>query len=311
MLTGQAVFQGEIIGEVLGAVFRAEPNWQRLPPETPEGIRRLLRRCLHKDRPLRLQHIGDARIEIDEAQNRAPEDGSASSVPRARSPRRWILTSALMTVIAAVMAVRAFRPIATAPEMRLQITTPPSDDPLSLAISPDGQKIVFVAANQGRSQLWVRSLNPDSETPLSATDGASYPFWSPDSRSVGFLGDGKLKRIDIDSGSMEVLANNTFAGKGGTWSRDGIIYFVGDGGSPVSQISATAGNPIAVTRIESSQSGHRFPQLLPDGRHLLYYIVGSPDVRGVYVIQVNGTGARRLIADADGAAEKGARKSEP
>ena len=181
--------------------------------------------------------------------------------------------------------------------MRVEITTPPTTDPVSLAISPDGQKIVFVATSEARSRLWLRSLNSASARPLEGTDAASLPFWSPDSRSVGFFADGKLKRIDIDGGSATVLANAPY-GRGGAWNRDGAVLFVPNPGSPILKIPAAGGETVAVTTIGAPQQQHQSPQFLPDGRHFLYYVLGSPEA-GVYVGQLGGSETKRILpADA-------------
>ena len=204
MLTGRAVFEGETMGEILGGIFKTEPDWNRLPAGTPEAIRRLLRRCLRKEEKLRLRDFRDARIEIEEAQS------GREHAPQPKGPPRverlaWISALALVTVIAVVSSVLAFRPTAPAAEARLEITTPPPSSARSLAISPDGQKIVFEAVSEGRSQLWVRALDSVSAQPLAGTDRAQDPFWSPDNRSIGFFADGNLKRIDIGGASAKTL----------------------------------------------------------------------------------------------------------
>ena len=167
--------------------------------------------------------------------------------------------------------------------MRVDIATPPTTDPVSLAMSPDGQKIVFVADSEGRSRLWLRSLSSDSARPLEGTDRASFPFWSSDSRSVAFFADGSLQRIDIDGGSIAVLADAVL-GRGGAWNRDGDVLFAAGPAGPILRISDTGGEPASVTRVETpAQVGHAFPQFLPDGRHFLYYVLGSPEASGVYI----------------------------
>ena len=206
----------------------------------------------------------------------------------------------LITLLAAMFVVRASRPPARAAEMRVDITTPPTTDLVSLAISPDGQKVVFAATSKARSQLWLRSLDSASARPLEGTEAASLPFWSPDSRSVGFFADGKLKRIDIDGGSATVLANAPY-GRGGAWNGDGAVLFVPNPGSPILKISATGGESTAVTKVDAPQQQHQSPQFLPDGRHFLYYLVGAPDVSGVYIGELGGSTTQRILA-ADAAA---------
>src|SRR5437868_7272046 len=150
----------------------------------------------------------------------AKTETATSEVSRPRVQLAWGLL-AVITLIAVIEGLWLWRKAPNAgplPEMRLEITTPPTTDPISLAISPDGQKIVFVATSGGNSQLWLRRLDSTSTRPLAGTDFASSPFWSPDSRSVGFFADGKLKRIDIDGGALQVLARAIVAA-GGTWNQ--------------------------------------------------------------------------------------------
>jgi Tol biopolymer transport system component len=206
----------------------------------------------------------------------------------------------MVAVIAGILAVRAPRPGAPPPELRVEITTPTTTDPVSLAISADGTKVAFVASDEGRSRLWLRELDAPVAQPLPGTDGASFPFWSPDSRSLGFFAQAKLKRIDIAAGSVQTLADAT-AGRGGAWTDDGTILFAPQAG-PIFRIAATGGERAPLTAVDAPPPGsHRFPQLLPDGRHFLYYTTGTAPTRGVYVGFLDGSTGRRLV-DADAAA---------
>ena len=299
MLTGQRAFPGETAGDILAAVIRAEPDWQKLPANTPYGIRRLLRRCLQKDRNRRLQSAGDARIEIDEAPNEPKMD--ADALPGGQQPRyrlRWTALALVTLIIGAAIWIR--RPVATAPlapEVRLELNTPPTSEPVSLAVSPDGQKMVYVAVSQGQSPLWIRWLDSSvSARPLSGTDGATYPFWSPDSRSVGFFAQGKLKRIDTLSGSIETLTDAA-AGRGGSWGPDGTIIFSASPSSPILRLSPSGGEAVELTQLEPYQGNHRFPLFFPDGKHFLYYVQGRRETSGVYVGDLYGP-ERRLWLDA-------------
>ena len=118
--------------------------------------------------------------------------------------------------------------------------------------------------------------------PLPGTDGADFPFWSPDSRALGFFANGKLKRIEFDGGPPQTLADASL-GRGGAWNADGIILFGPSGNTPLSRISATSGTPEVVTHLEPGQTNHRFPQFLPDGRHFLFYAQGATDRSGIYL----------------------------
>ena len=271
MLSGQPAFPGETASAILAAVIRAEPDWRKLPASTPAGIRRLLRRCLQKDRNRRLQTAGDARIEIDEAANEPQQD---ADVLPARIPG-----TACLDNVRAGWTDRCFgssldeecarqSPDASlATEARLELNTPPTTEPVSLAISPDGQKIVYVAGSEGQS-LWVRPLDSVLAQPLAGTDGATYPFWSPDSRSIGFFAQGKLKRINTVSGFVETLAA-AVAGRGGAWGPDGTIIFSASPSSPILRLPSGGGEPVAITQLELLRHGsHRYPQFFPGWKTL-------------------------------------------
>jgi serine/threonine protein kinase len=301
MLSGRKTFDGETVGEILGAVFRAEPDWRQLPPDTPRSIRRLLRRCLQKDRKARIHDIADARLEIEEARNVQPEDIDAVSFPSTRTSRVvWLAAVVLLILIASAIGVWRFPSPPLAPEVRLEITTPPTADLFSLAISPDGRSIVFSGISEGRPRLWLRSLDSLVMRPLEGTDFASYPFWKPDSRSIGFFADGKIKRIDLSGGLPQVLANASNA-RGGTWSGKGTILFSSAGAGSILRIPETGGEPFRLTQLGQQQVSHRFPSILPGGDHFLFYTLGRPEVSGIYVASIDGSKVERLL-DADTAA---------
>src|SRR5262249_5149770 len=178
MLTGRRTFPGNEVSDVLASVLLREPDLSALPSGTPHGIRRLLRRCLEKDPAERLRDIGDARIEIRDVLSKA-EPESAVMVGAAAAGRQSQRFARTVAVIAGAMLL--FRRKAFAPEMRLEIPTPPTSAPESVAISPDGLAIAFVADANGQSRLWLRSLETGLAKGLAETDGAELPFWSPDS----------------------------------------------------------------------------------------------------------------------------------
>ena len=299
MLTGHRAFMGDTASEIIASVLRTEPDWHQLPAETPEGIRRLLRRSLQKDQKLRFRDMRDARLEIDEAR-RSTADHAAIAVPAERPRRRgtWIAwTSALASVlvVAAVLGAWALRQTPLPPQLFLEITTPPGRD-TSVAISPDGLKVVFAAGAGGQPQLWLRSLDSPVARPLPGTERGSRPFWSPNSRSIGFLADTRLKRVDIDGGSARTLALGIPVALGGTWNNTGTILFANNPGGPLFRVSDQGGEVTAITKVEAPQQrGHLSPQFLPDGQHFVYFVTGSPEVRGVYVGQLDGSDPKRLF----------------
>jgi len=308
MLVGRGAFDGETVSEVLASVLKAEPDWVALPVETPEAVRRLLRRCLQKDVQQRLRDIGDARIELEEVLIRP---GNLSQSPSRPAPNRLALMTvfALGTLIAAVAIGLVLRPSAVVPETRIEISAFPTRTVPSLAISPDGRKIVFEYASEGRSTLWVRSLDTGQANPIAGTESvvlSFHPFWSPDSQSIGFFTwdppDNKLKRVDLNTGSVQTLAliSNPLCCLSGAWNHDGTIL-VGDSVGSISRISASGGELKVILRPGPEQTGIWSPEFLPDGRHFIYYAEGSAAARGVYVSDLGSMAPRRLL-DADTAA---------
>ena len=302
MLSGERIFEGNSAPEILAGVFKQEPDWRRLPAATPEPIKRLLRRCMQKKEKLRIRDMRDVRIEIEDVRSGA---STAPKTAQAKSPvRSWLVWVSVVVVAGLVGAavVLALQPSRSLPEMRVDVTAPPSSSPASFAISPDGEKIVYSAVTEAGSRLWLRSLASVTAKPLVGTEEATFPFWSPDGRSIGFFAGGKLKRVDIDGSSLQDLANVS-VGRGGSWNRDGVIIFAPAAGvTPIFRISATGGEPVPVTRVDPARPQiHYFPQFLPDGRHFIYYVPGNPDVRGVYVAQLDSAESKRLF-DADASA---------
>ncbi|MBA3639618.1 MAG: protein kinase [Acidobacteria bacterium] len=303
MLAGVRAFRGSDLATIVSNVLTTEPDWSALPAGTPASIRRLLRRCLQKDPARRLRHIGDAALEMKDSLTESRLEEIA--LPAAHSEKRTgslrMLRLALMTGVLVLSAAGLFawsffgRRAPEAAEMRLEISTPATDNIASLAISPDGQTVAFVALDGGRARLWLRPLESSAARPLPGTDGASLPFWAPDGRALAFFADdGWLKRIDVEGGAVRLLADAWLA-RGGSWGADGTILFVPATGGVFRVSSAGGGDVTPVTRLEAAHAGHAVPQFLPGGRHFVYYVLGGPEVRGVYVAAMDGSNRRRLV----------------
>ena len=306
MLAGQRAFPGDDLSETFAAVIKSEPDWAALPVTIPAPARRLVARCLEKDRRRRLADIADARLELDDASNSPTDDAAADTAPlrRLRWERiAWAACTLFLGLVSAFALVVGFRSPPSQPELRVDITFPPNTGPASPTISPDGRRIAFVARTDRRSRVWIHTLDGRPARPLERTDGAQDRlFWSPDSRSVGFFAEGKLKRIDFESGAVQTLADVVAPfSAGGAWNRDGVILFAPTRG-PLFRVPQTGGEVAAVTRVEAPHIRHVQPQFLPDGRHFLFFSFGDNDLRGVYVGDLKGaTAPQRLLADVDGA----------
>src|SRR5262245_11373767 len=273
MLTRRRPFGGDSAVETMAAAMMKEPDWARLPPATPEPIRRLLRRCLEKERTRRLSDASAARLDIEEALAARPETAGAAP-RRAGWPTVAIAGAAL--VAGAVIAATAMLLLRHEPEpvvTRLEIATPPTPLPFSyqFALSPDGRALAYVAGTVTR-QLWVRRLDQVAAQPLAGTEASGWPFWSPDGRSLGFFADGKLKRVDLTGGAPQVLADAAPPGISGAWHSDGTIVFSGSGGSGrLRRVPASGGTPEPITRQPAGQGAAFVTQFLPDGRHVLFF----------------------------------------
>jgi serine/threonine protein kinase/Tol biopolymer transport system component len=302
LLTGRAAFDAGSTSEIIACVLKSDPEWRLLPSTTPAPLLRLLRRTLEKDDKRRLRDIADARLELDETNADAP---SAPSLPATvtagrRGERIAWLTAIVVAAGVAVAINRAIQPAPSPPlEMHVDITTPAVIDPQdfgSFALSPDGQQVVFNSVQDGRSRLMVRALS-SANTRVLPADGL-YPFWSPDSRSIGFSdADGFLKRIDLDGGLVRTLTIATM-GMGGSWSPEGIVLFSPNPASPIWRVSAEGGERTQVTTLVPGQAFHSFAHFLPGFRNFLYFAAGRPDVAGVYVDSLGGSKPKKLV-DAD------------
>jgi serine/threonine protein kinase/Tol biopolymer transport system component len=298
MLTGQRAFPGETVTEILACVIEREPDWSVLPKALDPRILELLRRCLEKDPSRRRRDIGDVRLEMERvlAEPSAPAVGLGVRASKP-STRAWVVagTMTLVAVLALAFAVALYRrEIVRAPEVRLDIVTPLTPNPTSFAVSSDGQRLAFVANDGDQPRLWVRQLNASSAQPLPGTEAATYPFWSPDGRSIGFFAAGKLKRVDLSGGTPQTLADAPNA-RGGTWG-DGTILFATTG-SPLRRVSPSGGAVVGATTLEGQSINHRFPQFLPGGRRFLFSAQGGPDGQGVYLGSLDAPGVKRVMSD--------------
>jgi len=279
MLAGRRAFEGDDISVTLASVIKDDVDWAALPADLPPPIRRLLRRCLEKDPRRRLSAIGDARLELDEHEPAAqPAAVAPAPPPPSLVARVWPVAAAIVLTAAAAALLWPSSPSATGETAtRTAVLPPPGEelypDSTGVAISPDGTMVAFVVGNvtQTDTQLWVRSLDSIAARRLDDAAGAVLPFWSPDSRRIGFFTSSKLKTIAASGGRAETLADAPGA-RGAAWGPSNTIIYAPDFGGPLYRISASGGTPAPVTVLDPARKevGHRFPAFLPDGEHFLF-----------------------------------------
>ena len=305
MLTGQRAFEGETNSQILARVIEREPDWSRLPADVPAQIHVLLGQCLEKDARRRRRDAGDLRLDLERATAEPGTERVATSGGLG-SARLWIAGTAVAVLAAlAALAIPAVRHLleTPGPAMRLEISTPPTVVPQHFALSPDGRHVVFVASESSSDplqHLYLRALDSSEARPIAGTDGARYPFWSPDSRSIGFFASETLYRIDLAGGAPVPLAPAP-NGLGGTWGANGTILFSPTSVSPLFKVPESGGEHVEATELDSPhQKNHRLPSFLPDGRQFLFYTEGEPEVSGIYLGSLDG-GTPKQLAAADSA----------
>jgi len=298
MLTGRKLFEGHTVSDVLASVLKEAPDLDALPAETPAHVKRLVRRCLDKEPKRRLRDIGEARIALTEPDEDFPSMESVVEFPdvnpwRGRLP--WA-AAGLATIVALVLAVLVIG--RDDPESRvIRFETPPPDNgrfhlapdnPGPVAVSPDGTMMAFSGRTaDGVIQLWVRSLDEAAARPLAGTENAQYPFWSPDSRRIGFFAKSKLRVVEAVGGPPLSLCDAT-DGKGATWGSNGMIVFAPNYNSPLHKVAEAGGESIPVTEFdaERNDNSHRHPRFFPDGDHFLYVARSSSGAAGGHAVMV-------------------------
>jgi len=275
MLCRKPAHSGETVSDTLASVILREPNWELLPTSTPQVVRRVIERCLRKDPRARLRDAGDARVLIEEVIAGEADEivGPGQVASGAGSGAgRWVWLLGAVALIGGIgLGYLLHTPPPEAPEPRthFRITEPTGIASGPLSISPPGTHVVYpVADDTGRTHLWVRSLDSATPRQLSDMSGATQPFWSPDGQQVGFWAEGKLWRIGLEGGSLQPIGGMTEF-YGATWSDDDVIL-AGQAG-PILRFDTTGvGDATPVTEKAEYESGHMWPDFLPDGKRFVY-----------------------------------------
>lgn len=280
---------------------RDPPPLARYSRETPPELERIVAKALRKDREERYQTVKDMALDLKELKQRLAKDvGNARLFSNARL---WMVATAFFLLVSLALLPFTITHFRQAPAevraTRLSVLPPEKSTVGTVTVSPDGRRLAFIARDAaGKSLLWVRPLDSLAAQPLAGTDDAIYPFWSPDSRFIGFFAGGKLKKVEVIGGPPNTLCNAA-GGRGGAWNPDDVIIFAPDIVSALSRVSASGGEPSPVTTLDPSrqENSHRFPQFLPDGRHFLYFARSpQPENSAIYVGSLGQPQAKRIIS---------------
>ena len=311
MVTGKPAFSGKSRASLIAAILTTDPpSLTQLQPITPVALEHVVRKCLAKDPDDRWQNAADLASELKWIGEGGSQAGATAALTPGRTQREkllWVLAT-LALCAAAVLATVYVRP--SAPQAGVIRSSIPPEDGASpiwtgdfagpAVVSPDGSALAFVTTReQGASALWVRKLNAVHGHALAGTDGAIFPFWSSDSRSLGFFAGSKLKTISVEGG-MPTDVCDAQGFRGGTWNAQGIIVFSPGFRSALMQVPASGGVPKPVTVLDTSKhDSHRWPYFLPDGKHFLYLALirnGPRDPNdGIYYASLDGKENRLLM----------------
>jgi eukaryotic-like serine/threonine-protein kinase len=306
LLTGKQAFQGEATTEILAAVLKEEADWNRLPPSTPTKIRDLLRRCLQKDKTLRMQAAGDVRIEVHEALTipATAEPTAPAKGIRALGPRPLILGVGGLLLVAAIASLATWnlKPSPPQPVSRTVITLPPGqqlagmENGPAVALSPDGSHFAYVATQGGSQQIYIRAMDTLEATPIIGTEGGTEPFFSPDGQWLGFFAGGMLKKVSMSGGAALSLGVAS-SPRGANWGSQGMITFAPQNISAIQQVPDAGGTPQPLTRFEKGDASQRWPEFLPGDKAVLF--ATGPNAINFTIAQVTvqavGTGERRNL----------------
>jgi serine/threonine protein kinase/Tol biopolymer transport system component len=321
MATGKRAFEGKTSASVMAKILEAEPPpMTSLQPMTPPALDRVVKKCLAKEPDARWQSASDLTDELKWIAEGGSHSGELAPVvstrksPLGEARLAWFVASVLFLTMLALGSYSYFRSPTEQVRMVRFSLFPPDGWSLAgpgavttgasapVAISPDGERVAFVAASaEGKTLLWVRSLETLSAQSLTGTEGATSPFWSPDSRSLGFFAGGKLKRIDV-SGGPPIALGDAPDNRGGAWSRDGLILFAPTNISALQKVSASGGVPATATVLSRGELGHIRPSFLPDGRHFLYSTIAPRSGSGgpIYLGSLD-SAERKLLLNATSA----------
>ncbi len=275
MVTGKRAFEGKSQLSVASAILEKEPETiSAAKPMTPPALEHAVKKCLSKLPDERWQSASDLASELNWIAESGSQTGVAGRAPVGRT--KWQRASGLLAATFFLLAAAggaAWWKESTRRVPPMYFHSPVPFAANDLALSPDGRTLAIVAysAQANNYVLWTNEVGGRQTNSLAGTQGASYPFWSPDGKFIGFFADGKLKKVDASGGQTQVLCDAP-NGRGGAWNRDGVILFTPDALQGLFRVSSWGGSPVELTKPDRSrfQASHRWPVFLPDGKHFLY-----------------------------------------
>lgn len=308
MATGKKAFQGGSTASLIAAILeRDPPPLSTLQPMSPSALEILVATCLAKDPEKRWSSAHDVMLQLARIAEAGWQEQSTAPARRSRlRERAWMsMAAVLLATTVGLSLTYLLRPSTDAPPIQFFISPPdgtslaPGPAAPQVAVSPEGRQVAYATVDlSGNRQLWIRSLDALTAQAMPGTEGAEFPFWAPDSRFVGFFAQGKLKTVDAAGGPPTTVCDAS-AGQGGSWNRDGVIVFAPSFNSPLAQVPAAGGEPVAVTSLDQAreETGHLWPQFLPDGRHFLYLAQSQQrEQHGIYVGSLDGGEPLRVLS---------------
>jgi serine/threonine protein kinase/Tol biopolymer transport system component len=315
MLSGRRAFHAESAAETMSAILREDP------PELSDtnkavslSLQRLVNRCLEKNRESRFHSASDLAFALEaisggvtsSAETLTPVTTQTSELIRNKLP--WIVTAVLaLALIATVVFGYLYFRRSPVDVVTTRFPIYPADKSYfggNFAVSPNGRRVALRVISEGRVRLWVRSFDSLTAQPLAGTEEAVFPFWSPDSRFIGFFSGGKLRKIEVTGGPAQTICDAPDP-RGATWNADGLILFAPKTADALYRVSAGGGTPAPVTTLDQSRKeiSHTHPRFLPDGRHFLYLAISpQQDTSGIYVSALDSPDTKLLVKADSGAA---------
>jgi Tol biopolymer transport system component len=298
MLTGRRAFEGETTSDVIAAIIERAPDLSKLPAAVPPHVRRVIARCLEKDSKRRARDIADVADQL-------ALDGTAVVVQRP-SGRRQVAIALATLAMAVASTAAVLRWMSTAPgdppaPIEFMVGAPANHTlaPPLASVSPDGRLIAFAARDAKQvSSLWIRSLDAGTPRRLDGTENVVSPgIWSPDGRSLAFLVGDTWKRIATDGGPAVTIVSGVGADLGLSWGPGDILLLAPANRTMLSRVAAAGGTLEPVTRLDpAKENSHRWPHILPDGRHFLFTARSDrPDNLGIKIGSFGSTEVRTLV----------------